>query len=150
MTNRKSRTPRIFLAALGLTVGLGAAAPQTAEACGGGWWPEIQIDHRVQGIATAEKQLNMGRYKDAAASVIRMIPHIRSYAWATSDTIINRSLRVLAVSTVRSDGKLDLGRQVPRELQNQWLGALQIHACASKAGLQPTGYPTGIPRLRFK
>ena len=27
-----------------------------------GWWPEVQIDHRVQGIARAEKDLKNGKY----------------------------------------------------------------------------------------
>jgi len=112
---------RKLLAAAALAVGIGAIAPQNAEACGGAWYPEVQIDYRIQGIARAEKQLEQGKHADAAASVIRMIPHIRNYKAKSSDRIINRALRVLAVATVRGDGKLDIATQIPYELRGQWL-----------------------------
>jgi len=121
MKLRSSRTVRKILVGLTLAAGIGVMAPPSAEACGGGWYPEVLIDYRVQGIARAEKQLEQGKYDDAAAAVIRMIPHIRGYKAKTNDEIINRAMRVLAVSTARTDGKLDIAKQVSREIQGQWL-----------------------------
>lgn len=112
---------RKLLAAAALAVGVGALAPQQAEACGGAWYPEVQIDYRIQGIAAAEKQLEQGQHANAAASVIRMIPHIRNYKAKSGDPIINRAMRVLAVATVRSGGELAIGKQIPYELRGQWL-----------------------------
>jgi len=116
----KASLPRHLLAALAITATVGAFA-KPAEACGGGWWPEIQIDHRVQGIARAERDLAAGRYHAAAGSVIRMIPHIRGYQHTTGDHIVNRALRVLAVATARTGGQLNLEKQIPRQLHS-WLG----------------------------
>ncbi len=116
----KASLPRHLLVALAITAGVGAFAPP-AEACGGGWWPEIQIDHRIQGIARAERDLAAGRYHAAAGSVIRMIPHIRAYKRTTGDGIVNRALRVLAVATARTGGQLKLEKQIPRQLHS-WLG----------------------------
>jgi hypothetical protein len=107
--------------ALAVTATFGALAPE-AEACGGGWWPEVEVDYRVQGVARAEKQLEEGDYLAAAGSVLRMIPHIRSYKGVTRDEIINRSMRVLAVATARSNGKLDLAKEIPIEMHDAWLG----------------------------
>jgi hypothetical protein len=120
MKNRTRRFSRLFLA-LGVAAATFGAAMPNASACGGGWWPEVQIDHRVQGIARAEKALEGGKYADAAASVVRMIPHIRNYTKATKDPIINRAMRVLAVATVRSEGQLDFAKQMPDDLEGQWI-----------------------------
>jgi hypothetical protein len=118
----KTRTIiRSTLAALALTAVCGAFAPK-AEACGGGWWPEENIDYRVQGVARAEKDLENGNYLAAAGSVLRMIPHIRNYKATTRDEIINRAMRVLAVATARSNGTLNVGKEIPQEMHAAWLG----------------------------
>ena len=122
----------IGLALIGL---LGAAATyaivlrldvpaEQVKACGGGWWPEIEIDHRIQGIARAEKDLAAGNYHASAGAVIRMIPHIKDYGAAPGDTIITRSMRVLAISMTRAGGDLTkIKGEIRRELHGSCLGA---------------------------
>ncbi|MEM1028722.1 MAG: hypothetical protein AAF928_15155 [Myxococcota bacterium] len=105
------------LAAAGLM-----AAPTPAHACGGGWWPEPDVDYRIQGVARAERQLDEGDYAAAAGAVVRMIPHIKNYEGTSRDPIVNRALRVLAVATARADGRLEVARELPRALHDTWLG----------------------------
>ncbi|MBM4358425.1 MAG: hypothetical protein FJ096_09985 [Deltaproteobacteria bacterium] len=121
-THSRSSTPALVFA-LAAALGLTMTAPR-AEACGGGWWPEVQaIDYRVQGIASAEKDLAEGRHLAAAGKVIRMIPHIRAYSKASSDLIVNRSLRVLAVASARSGGDLSkLADELPSDLKESFAG----------------------------
>jgi hypothetical protein len=117
MTNRIART------ALAATLALaGFVAAPTAHACGGGWWPEENVDYRIHGVAQAEKQLDKGNYEAAAGAVIRMIPHIKNYKGTSKDPIVRRALRVLAVATARTNGKLALKRELPFYLQGSWLG----------------------------
>jgi len=119
MTHRIARTAiAASLALAGLVT-----APTAAHACGGGWWPEDNVDHRIQGVATAEKQLDDGHYAAAAGAIIRMIPYIKNYEGTSKDPIARRALRVLAVATARTGGKLALGRELPQFLQGSWLGA---------------------------
>ncbi|MSP25301.1 MAG: hypothetical protein EXR75_09090 [Myxococcales bacterium] len=95
----------------------------SVTACGGGWWPEFVIDHRVAGIDRAEKSLAAGKHHDAAASVIRMIPHVKNYKSAQADVIINRSMLVLAVAITRTAGDLTaLSQELPAELHASFLG----------------------------
>jgi hypothetical protein len=47
-----------------------------ALACGGDWYPEVQVDPRLHGVAEAEK--SKGDYVAAADSVLRMMPHIKT------------------------------------------------------------------------
>jgi len=56
-------------------VGLSTSA--SALACGGDWFPEVQVDPRIHGLREAEKSLNRGDYVAAAGSVVRMMPHIK-------------------------------------------------------------------------
>lgn len=123
MTNTTNKFIRTTLAAA-FALGVGFSAMPDAEACGGGWWPEEElIDHRVAGVAQAEKDLEAGKYDAAAGAVLRMIPHIQGYTVVkTSDPIIHRAMRVLAVATARKDGKLDIADEVPEQLQG-WAGA---------------------------
>lgn len=125
MTKTKTATKiiRTTLAAA-FALGVGFAAMPDAQACGGGWWPEEElIDHRIAGVAQAEKDLEAGKYDAAAGAVLRMIPHISGYTQVkTSDPIIHRAMRVLAVATARKDGKLDIADEIPQELQG-WVGA---------------------------
>ncbi len=121
MKQRKASLPRHLIAALAIASAVGSFAPD-ADACGGDWWPEVQVDHRIRGIDSAEKDLKSGKYQAAAGKVLRMIPHIRNYKKASKDPIVNRALRVLAVATARSEGKLNLKREIPRQLHATWLG----------------------------
>jgi hypothetical protein len=112
---------RPALATLALAATFGLAVP-SADACGGGWWPEDDVDHRVMGIARAEKMLEEGKYDDAAASIIRMMPHIKGFTTITRESLISRAQRVLAVATARKGGKLDIQNQLPEYLHESWLG----------------------------
>jgi predicted Zn-dependent protease len=86
--------------------------------------PRVFIDHRVEGIAQAEKDLANGNYHAAAGAVIRMIPHIKNYKSAQGDAIINRSMRVLAVAMARTNGDLTkISKELPDELHAAFLGA---------------------------
>jgi hypothetical protein len=100
-----------------------SAAPRSAEACGGEWVPAMmeQVDMRPQGIAMAEKQLTEGKELDAAATVIRVMPHIQSLK-AEKSALVARGMRVLALATARGDGSLKVASQVPGYAQNSWLG----------------------------
>lgn len=93
----------------------------SALACGGEWYPELQIDPRIHGVAEAERSLAKGDYVAAAGAVVRMMPHIKTLE-AKSDPLVARAERVLAVSIARSNGKLALEREVPREYLGHWLG----------------------------
>ena len=62
---------------MGACMGVSALS-QDARACGGEWYPEVMVDPRIHGVAQAEKTLQGGKRLAAAASVIRMIPHIKS------------------------------------------------------------------------
>jgi len=90
-------------------------------ACGGDWYPEVQIDPRIRGVAEAEKALAKGNYVAAAGSVVRMIPHIETLG-RNRDPLIVRAERVLSVAIAREDGRLSLEREVPREVLGHWLG----------------------------
>jgi len=92
----------------------------TARACGGEWFPIIRVDPRIHGVAQAEKALSGGRIADAGASVVRMIPHIKTLD-GTKSALIARAERVLALSLARSDGAL-AGEGIPRAVQDTWLG----------------------------
>ena len=50
----------------------------SALACGGEWFPELQIDPRIHGVLEAEKSIAKGNYVAAAGSVVRMMPHLKT------------------------------------------------------------------------
>ncbi len=109
-----------------LSVGVAAAAafgaaPRSAEACGGEWVPAMEVDARPQGIAMAEEQLEKGKELDAAATVIRVMPHIKSLK-ADKSALVARAVRILALAEARGDGALRVGNQVPDYAQGTWLG----------------------------
>ncbi len=93
----------------------------SALACGGEWYPELQIDPRIHGVAEAERSMAKGDYVAAAGAVVRMMPHIKTLE-AKSDPLVARAERVLAVSIARSNGKLGLEQEVPSEYLGHWLG----------------------------
>lgn len=108
--------------ALSLGVCLSASAlTQAAKACGGEWYPVMQVDPRIHGVAQAEKALSNGKHLAAAASVIRMMPHIKTLK-AKPGTLVGRAERVLALALARSEGALPVAREVPREVLGSWLG----------------------------
>jgi hypothetical protein len=114
-----------------LMVGLGALAVAStvsgeAEACGGEWYPAIQIDYRVDGVARAEKALERGQHVAAAGMVIRMIPHIKQLK-PKSSPLVARAIRTLAVATARNDGALPLAKELPGYVQDTWIGKSPEH-----------------------
>jgi hypothetical protein len=112
------RTNAIWMAALGAALSA-AVLSGDAQACGGEWVPEI--DWRVPGVQNAERQLDKGKPDAAGGSVLRMMPNIKTYK-PTTGGLIGRGLRTLAVSLVRTNGALNVAREVPRELHATWLG----------------------------
>jgi hypothetical protein len=108
-----------------LVVGLGtlAIAGSTAEAraCGGEWYPAIQVDHRIDGVARAEKALAKGQHVAAAGMVIRMMPHVAKLKQSSSP-LVSRAIHTLAVATARSEGALPLAKELPHYAQGTWIG----------------------------
>jgi len=92
-----------------------------ALACGGDWFPELQIDPRIHGVLEAEKSLAKGNYVAAAGSVVRMMPQLKTLD-ANKDPLVARAERVLAVAIERSNGKLALEQEVPSAYVGHWLG----------------------------
>ncbi|WP_437674025.1 hypothetical protein [Sorangium sp. So ce131] len=90
-----------------------------AAACGIEFMPAV--DHRVMGVAQAEKALRDGQLAAAAGSVIRMFPEIRQISYE-KDPLLNRAFRILAVAATRADGALRVSAEVPRELLGAWGG----------------------------
>jgi predicted Zn-dependent protease len=100
---------------------------QRSLACGGDWYPEVQIDPRIRGVAEAEKTLAKGDYVAAAGSVVRMIPQIETLpARGSRDPLLARAARVLSVAIARRGGKLALEREVPKQVLGHWLGKSQV------------------------
>jgi len=117
---RTKTIARTLLTALTVAIACGAYLPE-AEACGGGWFAEPEVDYRVMGVAKAEESLKKGDYQAAAGAVVRMIPHIGQYDDVTGDAIINRAMRVLAVAMSRTDGRIDK-KQLPSYMRDLQIG----------------------------
>lgn len=121
-----------------LAMALGACAltsvlSKDAVACGGEWYPEVvQVDPRIHGVAQAEKALSSGDRLAAAASVIRMMPHIKSLK-SKPGSLVGRAERVLAVALSRSGGALPVAAEVPREVLGAWEGAKDGEASSNLA-----------------
>ncbi len=116
------RSVAVAMSAISL---LGSAS---ALACGGDWYPELQIDPRIHGVAQAEQALKTGDYVAAAGFVVSMMPHIKTLD-PKRDPLVARAERVLAMSIARSGGKLGLEREVPSE----FLGHCKVARRPSKA-----------------
>jgi hypothetical protein len=93
--------------------------------------PAVELHYRELGVASAEKQLQEGRYDDAAGTVLRVIPHVAVYKTPPGDPVIGRAMRVLAVATARENGTLDVAKQVPDYLHASWLGENKKDATAN-------------------
>jgi len=121
------------LGALALAAGLGISIlARDARACGGEWYPEVTVDPRIQGVAQAEKALATGNRLAAAASVIRMIPHIKTLK-VKPGSLAGRAERVLAIALSRSEGKLPVQNEVPLEVLGSWRGREPEQAAANLA-----------------
>ena len=103
---------------VGMLAGIGAVSGD-AGACGDEVAPAI--DHRIMGVARAEKDLRDGKYLAAAGSVLRMMPHVRT-SKPGKDPLFARGLRTLAVAVARADGALPLEKEVPDFVLAQWAG----------------------------
>jgi hypothetical protein len=126
------RKHTIYGLASGLCMAIGMLAGD-AEACGGEWYPEVQmVDPRIHGVAQAEKLLSSGNRLAAAASVIRMMPHIKTLK-AKPGSLVGRAERVLAVALSRSQGALNVSAEVPEEVLGSWRGAKDSEAAANLA-----------------
>lgn len=123
------RKRTIGMIAMGLCVGAGLVA-EDARACGGEWYPEVMVDPRIHGVAQAEKNLADGHRLAAAASVIRMMPHIKTLK-SKPGTLVARAERVLAVALSRSHGGLAVASEVPSEILGTWRGADPGQAAAN-------------------
>jgi hypothetical protein len=128
MTSRKHA---IAVAVFGACLGLGVATREAA-ACGGEWYPEVMVDPRIHGVAQAEKSLAKGDRIAAAASVLRMMPHIKSLK-AKPGSLVGRAERVLAIALSRSNGALDASREVPLDVLASWQGAKTAERTANLA-----------------
>jgi hypothetical protein len=111
----------IWAVAMGMCAGLSSVAPE-ARACGGEWYPEVMVDPRIHGVAQAEKALSGGNRLAAAASVIRMMPHIKTLK-SKPGSLVGRAERVLAVALSRSQGALAVAKEVPVEVLGSFEGA---------------------------
>lgn len=114
--NRTLSRSLLLASALALSL---AVAPRGARACGDEFVPAI--DHRVMGVARAEKVMQEGKYVAAAGMILRMFPEIQQIRTA-KDPMISRALRTLALATVRADGALPVDAEVPHELRGAWAG----------------------------
>ena len=128
MSFRKQTILSLALAAcMGITV-----LAQDAKACGGEWYPEVMVDPRIHGVAQAEKSLANGNRLAAAASVLRMMPHIKSLK-SQPGSLVARAERVLAVALSRSQGALPVANEVPLDVLGSWQGTKQGESAANLA-----------------
>lgn len=119
--------------AMALVAGMGVSVlAEDARACGGEWYPEVMIDPRIHGVAQAEKTLASGNRLAAAASVLRMIPHIKSLK-SKPGSLVARAERVLAVALSRSQGALPVANEVPADVLGSWRGAAAAESAANMA-----------------
>ena len=125
------RTNTIWAFAMGACLGT-SVLTRDARACGGEWYPEVMVDPRIHGVAQAEKQLANGNRLAAAASVIRMMPHIKSLK-SKPGSLVGRAERVLAVALSRSQGALPVSGEVPLDVLGTWQGAKASESAANMA-----------------
>ncbi len=111
---------KLVLAGFAALAVMGSVSSE-AKACGGEWVPAVEVDHRPEGVARAEKALNKGQSTQAAAMVIRMMPHVKDLK-AKNSTLVARAQRILAVATARNNGSLPVSKEVPDYAQGTWIG----------------------------
>jgi hypothetical protein len=93
-----------------------------AKACGGEWVPAVEIDHRPEGIARAEKTLKKGEHAQAAAMIVRMMPHVKDLKAKKDGTLVARAQRILALAVARNNGALPIDKELPGYVQGTWIG----------------------------
>ncbi len=98
------------------------AVANDAKACGGEWVPAVEIDHRPEGIARAEKALKKGDHAQAAAMIVRMMPHVKDLKAKKDGTLVARAQRILALAVARNNGALPIKKELPDYVQGTWLG----------------------------
>jgi hypothetical protein len=125
------RNKAVWALAIGISMGA-ASVPRVARACGGEWYPEVMVDPRIHGVAQAEKALQSGKHLSAAASVLRMMPHIKTLKSKPS-SLVGRAERVLAVALSRAGGALAVQGEVPREVLGAWAGGKEGQASRNVA-----------------
>ena len=125
------RKQAVWALAIGVCMGASSVS-QVARACGGEWYPEVMVDPRIHGVAQAEKALQSGKHLAAAASVIRMMPHIKTLKSKPGD-LVGRAERVLAVALSRAQGVLPVQAEVPREVLGAWAGGKQGESAGNMA-----------------
>ncbi|MEO8903433.1 MAG: hypothetical protein ABI488_14570 [Polyangiaceae bacterium] len=59
----------------------------SALAYGEDWHAEVQVDRRIRRVLEAEKAIAKGNYIAAAASVVRMMPHIKTLQAEANRTV---------------------------------------------------------------
>jgi hypothetical protein len=123
------RKQGVMVLLMGFCAAGSAVAPE-AKACGGEWYPEVMVDPRIQGVAQAEKSLASGKHLAAAASVIRMMPHIKTLR-SKPGTLVARAERVLALALSRAHGSLPVAAEVPRDVLGAWQGRERAEASAN-------------------
>jgi hypothetical protein len=112
---------KLVVAGLAALAVFGSVASD-AKACGGEWVPAVEVDHRPEGIARAEKMMNRGQHSAAAASVIRMMPHIANLKTKKHDSLVGRAQRILAVALARNNGALAVEKELPDYARGTWIG----------------------------
>jgi hypothetical protein len=125
------RNKPVWVLAIGICMGASSVS-HVARACGGEWYPEVTVDPRIHGVAQAEKALQSGKHLAAAASVLRMMPHIKTLK-SKPHSLVGRAERVLAVALSRADGALAVQSEVPREVLGAWAGAKDGEATSNVA-----------------
>lgn len=113
---------------------LASAVPRASHACGGEWVPILrpEVDYRKQGVPLAEKALDEGRPFEAAAAILRMMPHVRTLD-PKSARIVERAERVLAVAVARGGGALPVAAEVPEWALAGFDGRTQVERDANLA-----------------
>jgi predicted Zn-dependent protease len=123
MTLSKITTRTLFAAIAALSAT--GTVVSNASACGGEWYPYVeieQIDYRPMVVGQAEKKIENGELQIAAGMIIRSMPHIKTLD-PNKAKIVARAQRVLAVATIRNDGVLPIGDELPKRIQDTWLGS---------------------------
>lgn len=91
-----------------------AVAAQTGEAVACGGSIAFEVDPNVLLLSQAESNLNNGKPRAAALSVLKVFPKIKSLKPGASH-LLPRAQRILAMAVVRTDGLLTAGKEFTAE-----------------------------------
>ncbi len=89
--------------------------------CGEGFYDYDPLDDTKRGISSAEGLLKSGKSKDAAAMVLRIMPHVARYNAFPSRRaqLLTRGTRVLSLALARSGGTIDVRSTLPDYVRNE-------------------------------